>query len=255
MPSSYTISAIFFDLDGTLRYNEPPAVDTFHRIAAELGVKSTPVQQREAERWTYAYWADSKELNEDLVQFGASDGNLKFWANYARRHLKMLGATDAVAMDRATVVTRKMREMYQPEDIVPADVAPTLGDLREAGYVLGLVSNRTKPLDEMVERMGLDGFFVITLAAGEVGLSKPDPRLLLKAASLAGVDPGRSVYVGDNYYTDVVSARDAGMFQVLVDPRGLFPDAGCPVICSIGELPEVLEILERDYRQTSDTNE
>lgn len=255
MPSSDTICAIFFDLDGTLRYNEPPAVDTFHHIAAELGVKSTPAQQREAERWTYAYWADSKELCDDLLQFGAADGNQEFWANYARRHLEILGASEAVAMDRAITVTRKMRETYHPEDIVPADVVPTLSDLRKAGYMLGLVSNRNKPLKEIVARIKLGGFFVITLAAGEVGRSKPDPRLLLKAASLVGVDPGRSVYVGDNYYTDVVSARAAGMFQVLVDPRGLFPDAGCSVISSIGELPEALEHLDRDYSETADTNE
>ena len=252
MTSPPIISAIFFDLDGTLRHNEPPAVATFHRIAAELGVNSNPEQRIEAERWTYAYWADSKELLEDLAQFGASDGNLEFWDNYARRHLQILGTPDALAIDRASIVTRKMRETYQPIDMVPSDVPSTLHTLRQAGYLLGLVSNRNKPLGEIVERLGLEQYFQLTLAAGEVGWSKPDPRLLLKAASLTGMEPDSSVYVGDNYYADVVSAEGAGMLPVLVDPRGIFPEARCPVIGSIGELLEVLKLLDGGDKRTLD---
>lgn len=244
MPTSKYLSAIFFDLDGTLRHNVPPAVATFHRLAAELGVKASLEQRREAERWTYAYWADSEELRLDLEQFGSWDHNLKFWAKHTRRHLLILGAPASLALDQATIITQRMWEEYQPVDHVPTDVVPTLRDLRRAGYGLGLISNRRKPLDEVVERIGLDGSFDFTLAAGEVGWFKPDPQLLLYATSQAGVEPAKTAYVGDSYYADVICAHNAGLLPVLVDPKGLFPEADCQVIGDIGELLGLMGVTD-----------
>ncbi len=55
-----------------------------------------------------------------------------------------------------------------------------------------------------------------------------------------GIQPSQSLYVGDNYYADVVGASRAGLKPVLIDPEGLFPEADCPIICKIGDLPELL---------------
>ena len=107
---------------------------------------------------------------------------------------------------------------------------------------MAVVSNRPKPIEDIVARLGLSEVMDFTLAAGEVDLWKPDPALLLYAASVAGVDPREAVYVGDSYDADVVCARSAGMLPVLVDPRALFPEADCPVIAAIGELPQVLKV-------------
>jgi FMN phosphatase YigB (HAD superfamily) len=49
------------------------------------------------------------------------------------------------------------------------------------------------------------------------------------------------VYVGDNYYADVVGARGAGLWPVLLDPDNLFPEAGCPLIPRMGDLPALLQ--------------
>jgi HAD superfamily hydrolase (TIGR01549 family) len=236
------ITAVFFDLDGTLRFNEPLAIPTFHRHAAELGVEAGPDQLREAERWTHAYWASSNELLEDIETFGGWEQNGAFWANHARRHLLELGASEEAAEELAPIITRKMHRTYQPVDYVPEDVLPTLRDLRQAGCRLGLISNRYMPVGEIVARLGLEEFLEFSLAAGEVNLWKPDPRLLLYAASMAGIESEQTAYVGDSYYADVVCARAAGMVPVLVDPEGLFPEADCRVIAAISQLPEALNI-------------
>jgi len=47
--------------------------------------------------------------------------------------------------------------------------------------------------------------------------------------------------VGDNYYADVVCARQAGMTPILYDPKGIFPDADCMVIAQMRELQNLLE--------------
>lgn len=230
------LSAIFFDLDGTIRHNDPPAVDTFHEFAVELGVSTDEDLRRSAERWVSEYWAESKDLHQDVEEFGAWRDNPAFWANHARRHLEALGAPPIEAEKLASVITTMMTEMYQPVNVVPDDVIPTLTMFREEGYQLGLVSNRSEALDEVVLELGLEDAFDLTLAGGEVGFFKPDPRLLEHASVMADVAASNVAYVGDNYYADIVAAQGAGMVPVLLDPKGLFPEAGCQIIQNIGDL-------------------
>ena len=52
--------------------------------------------------------------------------------------------------------------------------------------------------------------------------------------------PDQTIYVGDNYFADILGAANAGLRPVLLDPDGLFPEAACPVISSLGELLGVL---------------
>jgi len=82
--------------------------------------------------------------------------------------------------------------------------------------------------------------------SGVVGIDKPDPaifHLALDAAATAlgrDVDPGRVVHVGDAHGYDVAGARAAGVVPVFVDPLGLHPAPGCPVV---GSLTEVVDLL------------
>ena len=227
-------SNVFFDLDSTLRHNDPPARDVFYQYAAEHGLEIAPEQRIGVERWANWYWADSEELLEDLETFGPWRDNRDFWVNHARRQFVHLGTEDAVAGEIALAVTVKMWESYESEDCVPDDVIPTLTGLRQAGFKLGLVSNRSEPLDEIVESLGFTGMFDLILAAGEVGWYKPDPRLLLYAAEQLGVEPGETLYLGDNFHADVIGASAAGMTPVLLDPRGIYPEADCWVVPSVG---------------------
>jgi len=52
--------------------------------------------------------------------------------------------------------------------------------------------------------------------------------------------PEETLYIGDNYYADVVGAQEAGMVAVLIDRERIFPDPDCPTIYEIGELPGLL---------------
>lgn len=233
-PNGYR--AVLFDLDGTLRVNDPPALDTFYRLAAELGFETDPALRRTGERWVNEYWADSGLLKEDTERFGHHQDNPAFWQNHALRHLRQIGASQDLAERIAGTLTRRMHEEYQPRDMVPDSVFPTLFMLKEAGYRLGLVSNRSRPMKNLVDELRLSEHFELILTAGELGWYKPDPRLLAYAAEQLGIDPGESIYVGDNYHADVLGARAAGMTPVLIDPRRIYHDADCLVIEDIGEI-------------------
>ena len=72
---------------------------------------------------------------------------------------------------------------------------------------------------------------------GIEGVEKPDPRIFLLAMDRAGVEPTRSVYVGDNPALDIEPALAVGMFPVLVDRRDRYLDTPGSRISLLEELP------------------
>ena len=231
------IQAILFDLDGTLRHNDPSAVDVFLEHAAKLGVGDSRAKRRKYERWVHYYWAQSPDLLEDRQLLEDED---KFWTHYAWRSLQVYGCSPGEAQALAAQMHAYMKEFYQPKDCVPDDVPATLEGLKARGFRLGVLSNRTKPYGEQMLSLGLADYFEFALAAGDFEVWKPDPGLFLHALERMQLHPEQAIYVGDNYYADVIGARGAGVLPVLLDPQGIFPGAGCPVIQSIGELGRVL---------------
>jgi putative hydrolase of the HAD superfamily len=116
-----------------------------------------------------------------------------------------------------------------------------VAQFKEAGFGLGVVSNREYPFPQELDGLGITPFFHFALAAGEVKSYKPEPGIFEAALQRAGVAAGAAMYVGDNYFADVVGARRAGLRPVLYDPRGIYPDVPCEVITSFAELPNLLK--------------
>jgi putative hydrolase of the HAD superfamily len=233
------IKAVFFDLDGTIRHNLPSGGEVFAQQAIQLGLPANAEDLRRAARWEHSYWANSKDLLSDMQRF---NGQLaEFWNRYAQRQLVALGASALQAAELAPKVNQYMQESYKPESVVLDEVRRILPTLMASGYKLALISNRSKPYQEEIEALGLAPFFEFSLAGGEVNAFKPEPEIFLHACKRLEVSPQQAAYVGDNYYADVVGARSAGLTPVLYDPRGIFPDAGCPTIKSFDQLPGVLE--------------
>jgi HAD superfamily hydrolase (TIGR01662 family) len=203
-----------------------------------LGVNDAPEMRRAAARWTHYYWAQSPELMEDLERYQGRDE--AFWTNYSRLHLIAFGCPEQQAQELAPQLHAYMSNGYKPVDQVLPEVPDTLHALQAAGFRLAVLSNRTLPCDEYLGTLNLMSFFDFALVAGDLSCWKPDPEIFRHALKRLGLRPEETVYVGDNYYADVVGAQRAGMRPILVDPDGFFPDAVCPVIRTMGELPEVL---------------
>lgn len=242
------ISAIFFDLDGTLRHSEPRGSEVFADHAARLGLRIREDDLLRALRWEHFYWANSADLLDDRARF---DGNeTGFWTHYSHRQLVALGASNKQAAELATPMHVYMENSFRPISIVPAELPSVLHTLQDAGITLGVISNRSRSYaDELVE-LGLSPFFPYSLAGGEIGCWKPEPEIFLHACRQVGAQPDQAAYVGDNYFADVVGARRAGLTPVLHDPRGIFDDPECAVIHSFDELPRVLGI--QSASQSSD---
>jgi HAD superfamily hydrolase (TIGR01662 family) len=154
-----------------------------------------------------------------------------------------LGVSPQQAAELAPKVSKHMGAEYKPASIVPDDVRRNLPFLKEAGYSMAVVSNRDKPFQETLISHGLSEYFPYSLAGGEVDIYKPEPGIFEHALKQMKVTARETVYVGDNYYADVVGARRAGLAAVLYDPHLIFPDADCTTIHSFDELLPAIQAL------------
>jgi HAD superfamily hydrolase (TIGR01549 family) len=232
------IKAILFDFDGTLRHSLPSGGEVFTNYVINQGLPVTDEDRRRAAIWEHYYFANSPEIQADHKKFNSEgDG---FWFNFAHRRLVALGCPPEVISDLGPKVSAHMQEAYNPENWIPEEVHTVIPELRDAGYTLGVVSNRDNPYQDEIEGLEMRDYFHFSLAAGEVKSWKPEPGIFYAALERAKSNAQETLYIGDNYFADVVGARRAGLRPVLYDLQGLFYEPGCPVIASFDELTGVV---------------
>jgi len=238
LSNSNQIKAILFDFDGTLRLDQPRGADVFFKRVVEIGIPLSNEDRTRGDRWEHYYFANSPELQSDFKEFKHND----FWVNYNRRKLIVMGRSKEEAQSLSAPLSDYMKEHYQPESHIPDDSRPVLDALKRDGYILGVISNRDEPFQTELEKLDIHSYFQFSLAGGEVQSFKPDTLIFEHGLKKAGVNADEAIYVGDNYYADIVGSRRAGLTPVLYDPALLFPEAECKVIRSFVELPKLLEV-------------
>jgi putative hydrolase of the HAD superfamily len=103
---------------------------------------------------------------------------------------------------------------------VPAGLVEALSLARQAGVRIAVVSNSEGMLESLFHRLGILGAMDLVVDSGIVGVEKPDPRIFRVALDHFGAAPERALHLGDNFSTDVLGARAAGIRVALVDPLG-----------------------------------
>ncbi|NOZ50129.1 MAG: HAD family hydrolase [Chloroflexi bacterium] len=234
MPSTY--HAVLFDLDGTLRESQPHFMDALYQCLLDKDIQVDTFTWRLTERWVHHYWAQSPELVADIEENGP--GNI--WAQFIARLMTHVGHPPHP--DEVAAFGQYVSDTYQPSSRLVAGARETLTTLKQTGVILGVLSNRRHVFTGELQELGIDSFFDFTLAAGEVGVWKPMTEIFLHALQRGGdIAPDTAIYIGDNYYADIVGATSAGIDAILLDERGVFTDMNCAKVQS---LPEILIYLD-----------
>ena len=115
--------------------------------------------------------------------------------------------------------------------------------LKRKGYGLGVLSNWDSSLRNILTEGGIYDLFDTVIISCEVGFEKPDVRIFEKALESSRVEGEECLFVGDNYYDDVVGAEKAGIRTILINPdlKSGIEELDYPyIISSIEELPAFL---------------
>lgn len=235
------IEAILFDMGGTLRgsikRDEASKIATVGKIIALLGVETAPEEFASllTERAkAYARWS-RKTLREVDER--------ELWTKWM---LPDLPASQIANL--AVQLNETWREAIADRIIFP-ETKPVIVELFRRGYRLGLVSNTTSSVEvpKALSELNISGCFETIILSARVGKRKPDPAILLEAASRMGVSPDKCVYVGDRLDRDVLASRKAGFSQVILMKGGEAPTLGDESVLQpdifIENLAELLQIF------------
>ena len=106
---------------------------------------------------------------------------------------------------------------WHSEDEVPFDdCEKTLQALRDKGYQLGIIANQEPGAEERLKGWGLISYFSVIAASAEMGVSKPNKEIFLRALSMAGCRPENAVMVGDRLDNDLRPAKELGMLTIRI---------------------------------------
>jgi putative hydrolase of the HAD superfamily len=104
----------------------------------------------------------------------------------------------------------------------------------------GLIAQRLAEAEVLQVGPGIGVAVECVIDSGQVGVSKPDPRIFQLALDAMAIPAAHAWYVGDMPGIDVVGARAAGLHPVLMDPYQFHLDADYARVSSLTELAAVL---------------
>ena len=216
------VRAVLLDALGTLVELQPPA-PRLQRLLRGSGVDVTKEQAAAGFAAEIAYYLDHHLDGSDPERLERLRDRC---AEELRRALEMPG------LDHPTA----RRAMLDALEFTPyPDVVPALGELRERGIALVIASNWDCSLPEWLRPTGILELVDGVVTSAEVGAAKPNPRVFERALTVAGVEPGAALHVGDKVDNDLEGAAAAGVRAVLVQREGE-PPPGVEAIRSLREL-------------------
>ena len=93
---------------------------------------------------------------------------------------------------------------------IAAGAEALVGELRERGVKVGLVSNWDVRLRPLLDELGVLRWVDLAVVSAEEGIEKPDVEIFARTCARLGVARDRALMVGDSVPSDVEGARAAG---------------------------------------------
>lgn len=137
-------------------------------------------------------------------------------------------------------IKRKTKDYWLAID----GVHQVLDELKRKSIGLGIISNWDQTARDTLSRTGLSNYFNHFVISEEVGYTKPNPEIFEIALKKAGVHAGECLYVGDNYYDDVLGSRKVGMKALMVNRFGNLGVEEVEDCIIINHISQILEILQ-----------
>jgi len=228
------VKAVFFDIGGTLVCGDLKHLDLLHQALLVIGYKMTRDQVLEAN--DMARRAVARRRRRLAARMDTNEAS-RMWLEHLAAALDL--DLDWADLERELAAAIRQIEARSHE-VVDPEALPLLEHLRARHLRLGVISNWSADLPEYLAQQGLAQYFDTIIASEAAGSSKPHRQIFLHGLTAMGCAPEEAVHVGDDYWADVVGARDIGMHPILLDRDREAVHSDCPTIARLGELEHLL---------------
>lgn len=226
------VLGVLFDLGGTLAWPEPPGETLFCEACQLIGfqVSSSDLLKVTAhvDRQMYVPLPITKKQEADFFAYG----NMMA--------LRKLGFE--ATLSHGWFIHHYIHDRLHYHKFY--DVDTVLMTLRRAGLKMGIVSNAVPSTRDRIVKLALNSYFDTIVLSGEAGYEKPDPEIFEIALKNLSLIPEETLYVGDNYHTDVEGAHGAGITPVLIDRADKYHDLDCIKVKNLTEFQELIHIFK-----------
>lgn len=179
---------IVFDWDGTLLDSQAQIVDSMLATCTDLAMAPP-----------------TREAIKDIIGLGLPEALDELFP----------GTGPEVRLRITDTYRRHFLGTSAPSKLFPGAL-DTLRELHGQGYLLGIATGKgRRGLDRSLAEAGVADLFHVTRCADEA-FSKPHPQMLLDVLDVLGVDPARTLMVGDTEY-DMQMAVNAGTASLAVN--------------------------------------
>jgi FMN phosphatase YigB (HAD superfamily) len=235
------IEAIFLDHGNTLRVVVPDAefqAQARQQLATLVGTDKSP--EDFCEWLEKRYRVCKQRAKETMIEASEKD----LWTRC------MLPEWPA---EKIAPLAGRLTRLWRDRDgrrVPRPDTIPVIIELSKRGYRLGIIANTITETEipDWLEEAELSQYFDTVILSSIFGRRKPGPEIYWEAACCVGVDPARSVYVGDNPSRDILGTRLAGFAGtiILMEPDTLKKEPSTgeekPELV-IHELSELLDVF------------
>ncbi|MBI2898930.1 MAG: TIGR02253 family HAD-type hydrolase [Planctomycetes bacterium] len=234
------LKAVFFDIDDTLFSTTEFAA--LARRAAIEALRTHGVRMSAEELL--------REFQEVVAEFSSN------YPNHIDKLLLRLPREATAGVNPAVLVAAAVAAYHDAKGphLRPfPDVLPALRRLAASPLFRGIITSGL-PVKQAEKLLRLGVYPLLTPAAifisDQIGISKPNPKLFLRACADCGLEPSECAYVGDHPANDIDPANEIGMVTVLArrNTRHSNEPARTAPRHIVADFTELLTLLSGEYR-------
>lgn len=233
------IEAVLWDLGDTLVSLAPLREEIFIRSAYSIGIELSRANVRLAYRIV-----DFNNKYSSLKLSNSKDRD-HFYHYYNQQICTALGISSHFS--KLNPVLKKNFKTYTKWKLVKGSRF-VLGKLSRYPIPLAIVANWNKNIISLTKKLGINKFFKSIIASENVGVEKPNPEIFYHTLAELSLSKGNGciLYIGNEYESDVIGARMAGLVPVLIDTSKNYLHADCIRFDSVLKWYDSLVISKED---------